>query len=264
MKTVFDFKNYQSFLLQYFQLKRGNQSRLSERLECQSSFLTQVIDQKVHLSLDQALKIPDFLGLNKNEKMAFLYLVQKEKASDLSSKKFFDENIEKLRNQNNRIKERIGETDELTEEAKYQYYSSWLYGAIHILCAFSWIRTIDDIVAALDVDLSTVSECVQFLNENQLITVKNGQLSIGKRQIHLSDDSKHIFSHHTSWRIRTIEKLSMQKKQKLNYSSLIGISKKDVDTIKEILLKSISDINQVMLTSGEEHAYIINIDLMDL
>lgn len=264
MKSVFDFKNYQSYLLHHFQLKRGNQSRLAEYLECKSSYLTQVIDQKVHISLDQALRIPDFLGMNKNEKMAFSLLVQKEKLIDPSGKKFIEDQIEKLKAQNNKVKERINLEEELSEEAKSQYYSSWIYGAIHILCAFSWIKTVEDIMKILGIDRPTVMECTQFLLEHQLISQKNNQFGIGKRQIHLGDDSRHVFNHHTNWRLKVIEKLGTQQKQKLNYSSLIGISRSDADKIKEILLNAISDINKTVQSSGEEQAYIVNIDFLDL
>ncbi len=264
MKTLFDFKGYQAYLLHYFQLKRGNQAHLAEHLDCRSSFLTQVIDEKVDLSLEQTLKVSDYLGFNKNEKLAFLHMVQREKVYDLKEKHFFDEQIESLKSKNSRVKERINLAEELSEEAKYQYYSSWIYGATHILCAFSWIKTVDDIVKEIGVDRPSVNEAVQFLLQHQLIALKNNQLTIGKQQIHLADDSKNIFSHHMNWRLRAIEKMSSQKKQALNFSSLIGISKKDVEPIRDILVNAISEINKVVVKSGEEKAYIINMDLLDL
>jgi uncharacterized protein (TIGR02147 family) len=264
MKTVFDFTSYQSFLLDYFQQRRGNQSRLAEHIDCRSSFLTQVIDQKVELSLEQALKIPDFLGLDKNEKLAFTLLVQKEKIQDSQGKKFLEEQIKKLNHQNKTIKGRLESIEELSDEAKAQYYSSWIYGAIHILCAFEEIRDIEDLSRHLKIEPGSLSDCVQFLLQHQLLEGTPRKLKIGKRQIHLGHDSKYVHSHHINWRLKAIEKLSLQKPQGTHFSSLIGISKKDADRVQEILLQAVADINQVVQKSGEEAAYVVNLDFFGL
>lgn len=264
MKSIFEFPNYQSFLLDYFQQKRGNQSRLGEHLACRSSFLTQVIDQRVELSMEQAHKIPDFLGLSKNEKFAFILLVQKEKIQDAQGKKFLDEQIKELNVQNKTIKGRLENIEELSDEAKARYYSSWIYGAVHILCAFENIRDIDDLSAHLKMDVASLSECVQFLLEHRLLEGGPRELKIGKRQIHLGHDSRYVHSHHTNWRLKAIEKLSLQKAQGTHFSSLIGISKKDAEPINEILLRAVSEINQVVQKSGEEAAYVVNLDFFDL
>jgi uncharacterized protein (TIGR02147 family) len=264
MKSIFEFKNYQSYLLYFFQLKRGNQARLAEFIDCRSSFLTQVIDERVEISLDQAVKIPNFLGLNKNEKMGFFLYVQKEKISDTAEKRFLEDQILLLKHKNNTIKERMSDVGELEEAAKAKYYSSWLYGAIHILCAFSWIQNVDSIADYLKIDRSIANEAVAFLIECGLVQLKNNKLSIGKKQIHLNDDSPHIFNHHLNWRLKAVEKLNTKTSQILNFSSLVGISKKDAEVIKEIFLKSISQTNLVVQQSGEEFAYLINIDFIEI
>lgn len=264
MKTIFDYKSYQAFLLDYFQAQRGNQSRLAEFLECRSSFLTQVVDEKVHLSMEQALRAPDFLGLSKLEKLAFTFLVQKEKIGDSQGKIFFEEQIHKLKLQNKTVKERIQIQDGLSEEAKAQYYSSWIYSAVHILCAFSWIATVDDLSSQLKLDRNSVHHCVQFLLENGLLELKNRKLTIGKHQIHLGNESKFIHSHHTNWRLRAVDRFASQNSKGTHFSSLIGISRKDADQVQEIILKAIADINKVVQASGEEAAYVVNMDFFDL
>ena len=264
MKTIFEFKNYQSYLLYFFQLKRGNQARLADFLNCRSSFLTQVIDEKVELSLDQAAKIPNFLGFNKNEKMAFMLLVQKQKMKDAGEKKFIEDQINTLKQKNNTVKERLNDIGELDEIAQAKYYSSWVYGAVHILCAFSWVKDMNDVIQYLKIDRAVAGEALVFLQECGLIQIKNNQLSIGKKQIHLNDQSEHIFNHHINWRLKAIEKLNSKKSQILNYSSLIGISKSDASLIKEVFLKSITDTNQIVQKSGEDSAFLLNIDFMEL
>lgn len=264
MKSIFEFKNYQSYLLYYFQLKRGNQARLAEFINCRSSFLTQVIDERVELSLDQATIIPNFLGLNKNEKMAFLLSVQKQKIKDDGEKRFFEDQINALRLKNNTVKERLNDVGELDENAQSKYYSSWVYGAVHILCAFSWVKDINDVISFLKIDRNVAIEVLIFLTECGLIQNKNNKFSIGKKQIHLSEESAHISNHHINWRLKAIEKLNSKKSQILNFSSLVGISKKDVAAVKEVFLKSIAEMNQIVQKSGEESAYLVNIDFMEL
>lgn len=264
MKSIFEFRNYQSYLLYYFQLKRGNQARLADFLNCRSSFLTQVIDEKVELSLDQAVKIPNFVGMNNNEKMAFMLSVQKQKIKDDGEKRFFEDQIGALKIKNNTVKERLNNVGELDETAQAKYYSSWVYGAVHILCAFSWINEMDDVVTFLKLDRPVAREALTFLLECGLVQSKNNKLSIGKKQIHLSEQSDHIFNHHMNWRLKSIEKLNTKKSQILNFSSLVGISKNDAQLIKEVFLKSIEETNQIVQKSGEESAFMINIDFMEL
>ena len=55
-----------------------------------------------------------------------------------------------------------------------------------------------------------------------------------------------------------------KKSQILNFSSLVWISKKDAILIKEIFLKSIGEMNQIVQKSGEESTFLINIDFMEL
>jgi len=264
MKQLFDFKNYQSFLLNFFQTKRGNQARLAEHLDCKSSFLTQVIDQKVHLSFEQSTEVSNFLGLNRNEKMAFILMVQKEKIQLESEKKFIMDQIDDCKNKNDQVKTRLHETTELPEEYKFIYYSSWIYSAIHILTAFKWIKTEDDIKQYLNLDRKTVHDVVTFLLGCELVQMKNGKLEIGKTQIHIDNESKFIGNHHINWRNKAIEKLNARKERILNFSSLIGISEKDHEKIKKILLDSIEQSNEIIQKSGEEKAYFINIDFMEL
>ncbi len=264
MESIFKFQNYQSYLLYFFQLKRGNQARLAEFINCRSSFLTQVIDERVDISLDQAIKIPNFLGMNKNEKMAFLLYVQKQKITEANERQFIQDQINSLKKKNDTVKVRLDDIGELDESAQSKYYSSWIYGTIHILCAFSWIRDVNDIIQYLKIERSVANEAISFLLECGLIQDKNNKFSIGKKQIHLNDESPQIFNHHINWRLKAIEKLNTKNRQILNYSSLIGIDKKDAILIKEIFLKSISETNQVIQKSGEESAFFINIDFMEL
>lgn len=154
--------------------------------------------------------------------------------------------------------------DELSDEEKVIYYSSWVYGAIHILCAFSWINSKDDIVKYLKIDYALATEVVRFLVSCNLVEEKNHKLAIGKKQIHLADDSPYIYNHHINWRLKAIEELGVKNSKLLNFSSLVGISKKDAAKIKEIFLQSISNINTVVQESGEEAPYLINIDFMEL
>lgn len=214
--------------------------------------------------MDQALRTADFTGLSKLEKLAFTMMVQKEKIAEAQGKKFFEEQIQKIRQQNKTVKERLDSIDELSEDTKAHYYSSWLYGAIHILCAFSWINSAEEIALTLKIEKQTSAECIRFLIEHGLIEMKNRKLSIGKRQIHLGHESKQIFSHHTNWRLKAIEKFSAQRTDGLHFSSLIGISERDSDQVQEILLKAVGDINALVKRSGEDAAYVINMDFFQL
>jgi uncharacterized protein (TIGR02147 family) len=264
VKTIFDYTNYKAFLLDYFHQKRGNQSRLAEHLGCKPSFLTSVIDEKVEISLEHALKIPDFLGLNKTEKICFIFMVHKEKVSDTTGKKFFEDQIRKLKQDNKSIKERLSSPEEISTEVQARYYSSWIYGAVHILCAFKDVDTIDDIVQRLKADRNTISEIVEFLVLAGLIQRNNRKLSIGKGQIHIGSDSPLVNSHHTNWRLKAIDKFSQKRPDGTHFSSLIGISRKDYEKVEEILLKAVTDINNVVKDSGEEEAYVVNLDFFRL
>ena len=77
-KSIFTYTQYKTYLLAVEQssVVKGYRSRLAEATNCQNAFVSQVLNGEVNFSLEQALKIANFLHLQGDEYQYFLWMVE--------------------------------------------------------------------------------------------------------------------------------------------------------------------------------------------
>jgi uncharacterized protein (TIGR02147 family) len=169
-----------------------------------------------------------------------------------------------IKEKRNQIKERIKAKGVLTGEDRATYYSHWYFAAIHVAIMIKELTNKDALSAKLNLAPQLVQEVLNFLERNKLIEYQNGSYKIGETRIHLEKKSPLISKHHTNWRIEAIKSLERKNDNDLHYSSVITLSKSDAEKIKETLLKSLENIEQILKPSPEEELYSLNIDLFSL
>jgi uncharacterized protein (TIGR02147 family) len=252
---LYEFSDYRIYLQKVFPGTgegRGQRVRLAEYLNCQTSFLSQVLTDRTHLSLEHAIKTSEFLKHTPQEKKYFMLLVQKGKAGSPPLEKFFDQQIAEIKKKRSEIHERVGVKTELSAEDQMKYYSTWYYLAIHILTALPGLQSAEAIAAHLKLEMGTVKEALEFLESRGFIRASSEGYAIGMTRLHLPKGSSMLPRHHANWRIKAIESVDQEKPQDLHYSVLLGISKKDQKLLKEKLLKVIEEFEPVIQESKEE------------
>jgi hypothetical protein len=155
--------------------------------------------------------------------------------------------------------------DRLSGIEQSTYYSEWYYSAIHLLVDIAKFRTIESIAGRLSLPVTTVKQAVEFLISSRLLDEENGTLLASRTRIHLDGDSPLITRHHANWRLHTLQNLHKSATENhLHYSSVVTISEKDSEILRELLIETIKDAKEIIRESKEEDAFSINFDFYRL
>ena len=262
--SVFDYKNYKGYLnnvLSPTGSSRGLRSKLAQFLNCQTGYISQVLGGHHDFTLEHCHKISKFLSHTKEEGHFFMLLVQKDRSGTGDLREYYIEQLQEILQEREKIKNRIQVDQTLSEKDYNTYYGNWYFAAIHILTSIPGFQTKQAIMDKLKLNSQVVSDVLSFLLTKGLVIEESGGYKIGTTRLHLQNDSSMILKHHANWRLEAIKSLDKQDKKDLHYSGVVSLSKEDVGKIKEVLLKSIENIEEVLGPSPEEELCSINIDL---
>lgn len=262
MRSPFEFKNYKDFLREVENSGhiRAFRSYLADVAGCQNAYISQVLNGHQHLSLEQAEKVAEKFALGADEKAFFLNLVQHARAGSTSLKKFFADQIKASVEKRLTVRNRVNTGETLKEADQVTYYSEWYYSAIHVLVTIHAFRTEEKIAARLALPATTVHKAVEFLIGCGLLEEKKGQLSTGQARLFLGGDSPLIFRHHANWRLHVLQSFHRATDEDLHYSSVVTISHKDSEQIREMLIQAIQKAKTVVRESPEEELYSFCLD----
>ena len=260
-----DYKEYLSHLLSPTGAGRGLRTKLAQEIGVQSAFVSQVLKQKVHFSLEHAMKVSRFLRHSEAEARYFMLILEFARAGSEELRRFFQAQIEEVHTKRLQIEKRLDVKQSLSLENQLVYYSSWYYAAIHVLLSIPSLQTKEALGSYLRIDPSRISECLDFLCGCGLAEEKEGQFKIGNTRIHLPARSPLISKHHINWRVRTLEALEdLSPELTLFFSGAITLSKADVAKVHQVLLDAVERTEGIYRPSKEEVGYAINIDFYPL
>ena len=266
MRNLFEFQDYREFLSNFLQSsKKGAKLRLSQVLECQPGYLSQILSGASELSAEQAQRFTSFLGFDASMTHYFLLLVFHARAGTKSLRDHYQSQIETLRSQSQVLKNRLKPDKILAIEDQATFYSSWHYGAMHVCVSIPGCETEAGIASYFNLPLKRVYEVVQFLVRVGLVQRQvEGNLQIGSSQVFVGTDSPLISKHHTNWRFRAVDSFDRYKDSHLHYSSVISVAHSDVEKIREIMAQAIQKIRAVVRESKDECCYSYCLDLFEV
>jgi uncharacterized protein (TIGR02147 family) len=266
--SIFDYMDYKDYLRDVLEAraenKRGERSKLAAFVGCHTAYVSQVLNGNPNFSLEQAEMINRFLGHSKDQSLFLLFLVQFARAGTASLRKTFEDQLQALKEKQFVLKDRLEFKKSLSREDQVTFYSSWHYGAVHVLVSVPGCHTERGMSEYLGLPVERVAEILQFLMGVGLVVRKEGNYRIGTTHIHLESDSPMISKHHTNWRLQAIRSLDHLSKKDLHYSSVITLSKTDADQAKEILVKAIEKVRAVVKASKDEEGFCYAIDFFGL
>lgn len=239
---------------------RGKRKELSKFIACQTTFLSNVLAGQANLSLEHSMRACAFLNLNEQESHYFMLLVHYAKAGTPELESYYLKQIRSLQERENTISNRISEHKTLPVEEQAILYNSWLYVAIHILCAVSELQSRAALRDHLRLPAREVDPIIEFLVQHGVLDESRGRLKQGSARIHLPKGSPFLPKHHTNWRIKAIQSLDHERTQDLHYSMVMSLSKADVEKMRRIILEAIQRTEQVLRETGDEVVYSFCID----
>lgn len=244
--------------------RTGLRKKACEQLNCHSTYLSQVLAEKIHLSLEHAEALNDFFQHTKEQSEFFILLVLKGRAGSKKLADRFEAQIKDILNKRNQIKNRVQGSFELSVADQDRFYSHWIYAALHVLVSIKELRTADALSKATGIHIKKIMEELEFLQKTGLIETSNGLYRVGPRMVHLSAESNAITKHHTNWRYHAIQNASQRNFDDLHYSAVVTLSKEAAIEIKESLLKNLEKHLKTIQKAPEELAYVYNFDFYKL
>lgn len=263
MQSIFDFNEYKQYLKwreQNFQ-DRGFRLKLAQAMNCQASYISQILNGNHQLTLEQGANGHEFLGHNPQEAHFFMLLLQKEKAGNANLQNYFAKQLEQIREERTFLQGRIGQKLRLSEKDQLNYYSSHINLLVHMALTIESLQTPEKIAQRLGVSLEIVRDCLDFLTSCKLAVFTNGKYEIGPSRIHLGRDSKLTAKQHANWRVKALENLDLATAKDLHYSAVITLSPKDWGRLRAILVKALEDIQAEVKDSPAEDIFVLNTDL---
>lgn len=260
--NAFDYVDYKSYLKS--RLSRGDQKTLAASIRCQSAFLSQVLRGSPHLSLEQGILTSEYFKMNSSEQEYFMLALQLGRSGSEKLSKYYSEKMKKMRTQQQKIESKIGRFDSLDSSQTKIFYSSWKYPVIHVLLSLPTDNQFKLIQEKTKLSEHEIKKILNFLSSVGLIELQAGKWRPTKRRIHLGPDDELIGTHHKNFRNLSIAQLEDAKPNSIHFSSVLSISVKDCEKIKNLLLDTIEKTEAILNPSPEEDIRILCLDFIDL
>lgn len=271
MTRIFEHLSARKYLQGWVQdnkgIRSGLQSRLAKIAGCRPSFISQVLTGKSFLSLEQGEKISSYLQLNEIEEEYFLTLILWERAATTALKNKLESRLQKIRDKSLNLSKRLTPLVKETENNEVltaQYYSHWLYPAVHVSLGIAGLQNAYALSKALSVSESRVQEVLNFLEKAQLVEEKKGNYSATPFTLHLGTESPYLSLHHRNLHNLAIQLMDEAPKTDLQYSGFMSLSRNDVHKIKESLAAEIKKCIETAKLSDEEEVHLCQIGLLKI
>ena len=271
-KTVFEFMDYKPYLKTFIKSQPGRgygfKSLIAEAARCHTAYVSQVLNQNSHFSLEQAEEINTLLQHTREESDFFILLVQLARAGSSKLKRrlgaFINERLERRQV----LKSRVDIKTSLSELDQVRYYSAWYYAAIHILIAIPEFQTRDSIARRLRISSDKVTAVLDFLQSVGLAEKKGDRYTIGVNRIFLGNDSLMLPKHHVNWRMQTIDAINrtdLQNTPDLHLSTILSFAQKDIQVVKETIIRGVEEARKIVKHSNpEEDIHCLCVDFFKL
>jgi len=267
--AIYEFRDYRRFLGAWIASSakegRGQLARISEVAAIHKTTLSQIFHGSKELSLEQAHRVAQYLGLTDAETEYFVLLVNHERAGSVDLRKLILRQIEARQKSHQQLSNRVSRSRELSSEERSIYYSSWIYSAVRNLTAIDGFQSAAEISKKLGLELSLVNKVVEFLVENGLCVRKSEGLRPGPQMTHLESESPLVVRHHGNWRVKAMERHPvLRAEQELAYTAAMTLSVSDVGKIRALLADLVQKTDEVVGPSASEKLYCLCLDWFEV
>ena len=264
----FNFSEYKAYLAERIKIesreKKGYRSELCEHIGCQTSYLSQILNGKPDLTLEQADKLNRFFKHDKDETKIFILMVEFARSGTSDLRNFFQEQLRELRETRFNLQKRLKNMNEVRNEDQQRYYSAWFYSAIHVYMSIPGPQDPQEIAMRFNLSYELVLNVIHFLESSGLIDRKEGRYQMSRKSFHLGRSSEFIQNHHINWRSQSLQSVEKNYVTDLHYSTVIALNKENFTKVKEIFVQAIESSREVFRASPDEEVYSVVLDVFKL
>ncbi len=260
---IWNFTVYREYLLEKLGAdgsRTGLRKQLAAAIPVHTTFISQVLKGRAELSLEQAEAVNSFLEHTDDEGEYFILLLLKARSENVKLKARFDRKIKAMRDERLNIQARLDVQSEISLKDRERFYSSHIYGAVHVATGIATFKTVDALADATKTPRGRMRDIIDFLLRLGILKEADGELSPGPAHIHLSNESELILRHHTNWRMHAINNLQFLDRDDLHYSAALTLTREDAFRVKESILQNLKANVEIISKSKEEIAYVMNLD----
>lgn len=260
----FEFTDYKAYLRARANAEWGAISKLADAAGCQRSYLSRVLGSEVHLTMDQAFGISEYLKLSENECSYFLGLVEMARAGTPGYRRRLEANLKRLRHEYNDLQKRVARPAAAQSAKEFTYYSTWIYSAVHIIASIPEYQTSATIAKRLQLPVEMVERTLNELQEWGLTKFQDRRWRFGDQEIHVTKASPLSVLHHTNWRQRAVLDAQIGAADSIHFSVVQSVDRAAWKHIRAQLLLFIEDAARVARPSQEEILICLATDLFEV
>jgi len=268
--NLFSQRSYRSVIEIHLKDASGNRQRgavkqLSEAVNCHSTFISHVLSNKAEFSTEQALRFCKYSSFDEEETDYFMDLVNKDKAGDTDTKKYYEEKLAKKKEEHLNLKNRLKVAETLTPDQQSIYYRSWLPQAVHLHCHLPGKHTIASLATSLGSTEQQIRSTTSDLVDLGFIEESDNCFVLKNNLVHLGKDSPIIAKSHYNWRIKTTQELMSRSSTKdSHYTSVFTASEATAQKIRELIINHIEETRELIIPSPSEKLYVFCLDFYGL
>lgn len=240
---------------------RGLNKKLAEYLSINPSLVSQILSGTKDFTEEQIVLVSEFFGFGNLETKYLLALVQFERAGSVKLKKLFADQIIQIRQQSLDLSNRAEVGIKLSDSDQAQFYSSWLYSAIHLMTTLEIAPHFRFICERFHLPQERAQQIIQFLLDRKLITEKGARFYPGPTSTHLSKESVYTCNYHRLWRQKSMQIAERLLPEEFMYSCNFSVNRSDFQKIREELVAVTQKFLKIAQDSPAEDLAQLNIDL---
>lgn len=266
--SIFEYRDYKKFLLDWIarapHAGRGLRKQIADAIGCQTPFITHVLGGDYHLSAEQADACGRWLELGEKEIEYFVLLVLRDRAGTLSLRKMLDRQIIERREGQSLLKKRVKIQQSLSEIDQVTYYSSWHYAAIHLAVLDASLRTVEALQSKFQIPVARLLGILEFLCAKGLLKKEKNCYRTTENFLYLDPHSPLIQHHHTNWRLKAIDAVTVRNPNEIHYSGVLSLSHEDYEWVRGKLSTLLEETADRLKNSADEKLAVLNFDLFGL
>jgi uncharacterized protein (TIGR02147 family) len=265
---IFEFKSYRKFLQERSKSLpargRGELTRIAQAVGVHTTMISHIMKGTTDFSLEQTLKLADYLNLNDLETDYLVALVQAERAGDVKTKAYCQSKVKQMQEQTMNLSARLKMQNDLSEEDRVFYYSSYTYSYVRLLCSIERFQNFEALQVETKIPAKRLRTILDFLLRCQLCEEKGNRYIYSPKPTYLEASSALVTRHHLNWRQKTQERMEGLRQEDLVFTFPTVLSEEDFLLIREKLVQAIEEVKKISGPSPTDHLYCFNLEWLKI
>jgi hypothetical protein len=162
------------------------------------------------------------------------------------------------------VQERMGRTQHSVAGMERQYFSTWIWSALHFLTSIPAFQTVDAISNRLKLSSTLIEQHLIELEKMGFIEKKQNRWIYRSGEFHAPKDSPLVILYHQNWRNRAVTDSYEMQDSSVHSTTVQTLSRADYEKIKEMLLHFLSEVSQIAGPSNPEECMALTCDLFQV